>query len=298
MHQQKNFSLPGKRAPLHSLCDGELLRNTLTIRAREKEHTLLVLKNLQEIYHRRLYADLKCKSIRDYCVRILGYSVDEAQLRVDSMMLMKDVPGVAEQLANGELSLTIAARTKRFFRREKIKSMGKKREVLAKIKNLDTRSANQTLYSLSRTEPMAKESVTQISATKSQLSITIDNETLELLEQIKGRFAHKYGSLTYAQTIKLLAIKEMQPSNIRETKRKKQKSGSNRTAAARVSRQVKSKGHCENCGSTYALEIDHRKPWAKGGTSTPENLRLLCRSCNQRSAIKAFGKEKMGRYLT
>ncbi|NUM89448.1 MAG: HNH endonuclease, partial [Bdellovibrionales bacterium] len=49
--------------------------------------------------------------------------------------------------------------------------------------------------------------------------------------------------------------------------------------------------------SRYALEIDHRVPRAHGGTSTPENLRLLCRSCNQRAAIQAFGLRKMEPHL-
>ncbi|NUM88778.1 MAG: HNH endonuclease, partial [Bdellovibrionales bacterium] len=51
---------------------------------------------------------------------------------------------------------------------------------------------------------------------------------------------------------------------------------------------------CENCHSVYALEIDHRIPRALGGTNDAPNLRLLCRSCNQRAAIQVFGLRKMG----
>ena len=50
---------------------------------------------------------------------------------------------------------------------------------------------------------------------------------------------------------------------------------------------------CTNCGSTYALEIDHRIAKALGGPSTRENLRLLCRNCNQRAAIETYGIGKM-----
>jgi hypothetical protein len=46
---------------------------------------------------------------------------------------------------------------------------------------------------------------------------------------------------------------------------------------------------CSHCGSSYNLNIDHIHPVALGGTSSAENLRLLCFSCNQRQAIKAFG---------
>ena len=56
-------------------------------------------------------------------------------------------------------------------------------------------------------------------------------------------------------------------------------------------------GRCENCSSIYALEIDHRIPKALGGKNLRENLRLLCRQCNQRKAIEVFGLNKMERYL-
>ena len=38
--------------------------------------------------------------------------------------------------------------------------------------------------------------------------------------------------------------------------------------------------------------IDHRHPKGLGGSDHLENLRLLCRSCNQRAAIEIFGVEK------
>ena len=35
--------------------------------------------------------------------------------------------------------------------------------------------------------------------------------------------------------------------------------------------------------------FDHIKPWALGGETSEENLRLLCRNCNQRESIERFG---------
>ena len=50
-------------------------------------------------------------------------------------------------------------------------------------------------------------------------------------------------------------------------------------------------GH--RCCETRRLEIDHIIPRALGGTTTAENLRLLCRAHNQFEAERLFGKDHM-----
>lgn len=56
-------------------------------------------------------------------------------------------------------------------------------------------------------------------------------------------------------------------------------------------------GQCENCQSQYALELDHLRPISLGGTDDLDNLRMLCRSCNQRAAIEKLGLDHMQQYL-
>lgn len=43
---------------------------------------------------------------------------------------------------------------------------------------------------------------------------------------------------------------------------------------------------CVFCGSSENLEIDHIVPVSKGGDSEPENLQVLCRSCNRSKRTK------------
>jgi 5-methylcytosine-specific restriction endonuclease McrA len=50
------------------------------------------------------------------------------------------------------------------------------------------------------------------------------------------------------------------------------------------------------CNSTWNLEIDHIRPYAKGGGNTPNNLRLLCARHNRLMAERQFGKDHMERY--
>lgn len=41
-------------------------------------------------------------------------------------------------------------------------------------------------------------------------------------------------------------------------------------------------GKCVDCSSIEDLEFDHIIPFSKGGSSTTDNLRILCRSCNRK----------------
>lgn len=41
------------------------------------------------------------------------------------------------------------------------------------------------------------------------------------------------------------------------------------------------RNRCGYCGRRYGFEIDHIKPWSRGGLSALWNLMLLCQSCNQ-----------------
>ena len=68
-------------------------------------------------------------------------------------------------------------------------------------------------------------------------------------------------------------------------------------AALRHQVYMRDRGICRNCGSSHDVEVDHVVPLASGGASATENLRLLCRSCNQRHAIESFGGGVMWNYL-
>lgn len=39
---------------------------------------------------------------------------------------------------------------------------------------------------------------------------------------------------------------------------------------------------CVACDSTENLSLDHKHPFARGGSHSPRNLQVLCRSCNSR----------------
>jgi hypothetical protein len=75
--------------------------------------------------------------------------------------------------------------------------------------------------------------------------------------------------------------------------------GCKRLSKAQITRQIwqRDNKRCTNCGSAFAIQKDHRQAKALGGDDSIENLRLLCRSCNQRAAIEQLGLNFMDPYL-
>lgn len=57
-------------------------------------------------------------------------------------------------------------------------------------------------------------------------------------------------------------------------------------------------GQCAHCGRQTRLvpydcpdqaEIDHIRPWSRGGETTLDNLQLLCQTCNQAKSNRYVG---------
>jgi len=44
---------------------------------------------------------------------------------------------------------------------------------------------------------------------------------------------------------------------------------------------TRDKGKCKCCGSSLSLEYDHIIPYSCGGSSSTQNIQLLCQKCNR-----------------
>jgi hypothetical protein len=44
---------------------------------------------------------------------------------------------------------------------------------------------------------------------------------------------------------------------------------------------ARDEGKCVECGAMQDIEFDHMVPFSKGGATSVDNLRLLCRPCNR-----------------
>jgi hypothetical protein len=167
--------------------------------------------------------------------------------------------------------------------------------VLQKVAGQTTREAQKIVFSLADTPIRFKEKIKMIGADTFEVTFTTKEATIQNLENLKGMLAHSHPGISLEQLIhKLteLGLKAFQPIKPVVSPRPNSK--------AEIKRQIwqRDNDQCSNCGSVNAVEEDHRQPKAKGGLYTLDNMRLLCRSCNQRAAIKHYGTDKMAPHLS
>ena len=311
---------------LKNISDSELLSATRRLVQEERRLTLEILHHLREIDRRRLYAELKFSSLFDYCVKELGYAGGSAQRRIDSMRLLRELPEIEERIEAGTLNLSLISQACKFFRHEEVRSPEAKREVIEAITDKSCREAERELVSRAK-EPakLIPEKVRQISASHSELKLVVDQELLDQLEELKGLLGHQIPGASLTDLIRYSASLALKKHRVKPPKHPlptpavesptkpesaplaKSPERHPRKPTAEMRRQVwhRDGGRCtysnpqtgQRCGSTYALEPDHRVPYAQGGPTTVENLRLRCRAHNQYAAIQSFGHAKMAEFI-
>jgi len=300
---------------LKTLSDEMLMQKTDGLVKEERERLTNLLRHFREIERRRLYSDYKYGSLHKMLVGHYGYSDDEAYLRTSAMRLLKDVPEVEEKITNGELTLSHLGLAQTFFRKEaKIQqaeiSKDMKLEILSQISDQSLREAERFVLSQSSApEEHKPDKVRIISEEKMEYRFTADNSLETKISEVKGLLAHKYPSLSMAELLEVmceLTIETLKKEKAgvrlkpRDMKNTKEAISSEETKSyTQIQREVwqESQFKCSNCGSMYAMEKDHRQARAMGGSNEKKNLRILCRSCNQRAAIKTFGQAQMDQYL-
>jgi hypothetical protein len=279
------------RMNLKNISDEILLENTEALVQKEREVLGEVLWHLNEIDRRRLFSAFGYSSLFQYAVERLRYSEDQAYRRISAARLLQEVPEVECKIADGSLSLSNVSMVQTLFRRERTVHT-EKVEILTALENKSAREAKKIVQGYSSRVPEKAE---------------ISADVQEKIQRLKGLLAHSHPHLSTNELLHLLCdlgLKEWDPGK-KEFRVKqspwtsKVESKNPRFISAELKRKIwrRAGSQCEHCGSHYALEIDHCVPVPQGGGSTEENLRLLCRACNQRAAIEHFGIEKMQKYL-
>lgn len=283
----------------------------------EREILTLVLHHLREADRRRLFSKHGYKSLFEYAVKRLGYTEDEAYRRISAMRLLKELPQIEEKIESGALSLSNVAQAQNFFRQEakecRARTTQEKVALIEKIENCSKSKAQAVIQLEKRESTFQDLGLSQTAEYKFRADKKFGNK-LKRFADLKGLAEHQLFEL-FDQAIDI-ALEKIDPVKKAERAEKKNqklsvpdqkscvkkadpKQKPTRYISAAIKHQIylRDQGKCQNCGSEKFIEIDHIKPFALTGKNSIENLRLLCRSCNQRKAIEIYGAKKMMSYL-
>ncbi len=310
---------------LKHLTDDALLASTDRAVQDERSALSVVLHHLREVDRRRLYSKLKYKSLFDYAVKHQKYSEGGAARRISAMKTLKELPELAAKIDDGSLNLTNIGMARSFFAQEKKagtneapRTAAAKLAVFEKLENVSKVQALAILESETGLRMKAVESYRDLGDGTVEMKSIVTKEAHEIGERLKGLLAHSHPNMSNGELIEM-ALKALQEkvdplAKAKRVANKKEKAEVTTPASkqrvnspsktpgdvpAAVSNPVwiRDDGKCANCGSFSAIQEEHVVAVALGGESTVENVKLLCRSCNQRSAIEVYGVGKMDSFL-
>jgi 5-methylcytosine-specific restriction endonuclease McrA len=251
---------------LSHLTNQTLLLDTKSLSHRERHLTTQILWHLRERDKRRLYADLKYASLWDYVTRELGYSSGTAYRRISAARALEEMPELETKLNQGDLNLSDIATVLKEF---KDAPTDKKREVFKDIEN--------------KTPQETKAIIESHTGQKKKITIEVDEETMKLIQDLKALKPHEKDVLKPALEA---AIQQAKQQRFKQLKAPRLQMEVKSVRAIRRQVFARDQHRCKNCGSTHTLEIDHIQAKSLGGSNASENLRILCRSCNQRARIR------------
>ncbi len=141
------------------------------------------------------------------------------------MRLLKEMsPPEREQvqakIESGRLTLNHLAQVQSLARTERW-NLEAKREVLQSVEGKSVRQCERILASQMTSPVLPRETIRPVSATQSQVTLVLDEETLQLLERFKELTAHRNPLATNAGAIRLalqIAVERVNPA--REVKRR------------------------------------------------------------------------------
>jgi len=276
--------------------------------------------HLAEFEDRKLHLKQGYSSLFDYCVRKLGYSDGSAQRRILSARCIKENPSLKTEFLKGKVNLCTLSLAGRSLKADQIKAekiIGKSKkevEVLVckdspvskpkeRIKPLVTKSVTPELVG-DLFSPLV-ENKTVPNEERYELRFSVSKEIYEQFKTVQSRLSNSLGrDLSLERVFEKLTKSYLDSHLLADTKERDVSAAkeNSRYISRSLKREVfrRDKEQCcyispdgVRCNCKHYLEIDHIKPFALGGKSNLENLRLLCSQHNKYLAQRIFGEDRV-----
>lgn len=283
---------------IEQLSDQQLMKKTYLLVEKERQTLEQILEHLQEIQRRRLYADLGYSSLFKFLVKEFKYSEGAAVRRINALNLLQKVPEIKAMIASGELNLTVASQAQTFSKNMRVQET---KQVLEKVKGKTKDEATVELLRLSQSDTSVKpkqlvERKVRVTPEQTRVHLTISNKLVQKMEKLKSiKKLSTEECLEYAVEMALMQYEK----SLDKTRKSKGTTG--RAVPVAIKKQIfkRSLGVCEypGCNEHRALELEHIRPFSKGGGHEISNLKLYCKAHNQRAAIISFGQWHMDQFI-
>lgn len=295
---------------IETLTNEELTNRIDILRSKEREVVLKFLLYLGEFEKRRLYLGLGYASLYDFCTRKLGYSDGAAYRRIESARCLRLHPELAENFLKGEVSICTISTASRAIKEEKAEI----KDIIGKSKS-EVESLVAPLIPVSKPREVIKEiKVTPLVTSKDisifpppvevkdpvpesryEIKFSVDKETYEKIQSVKAKLSNKLGSNLSIESI----FNELLNDFVAEPKPKERTkiNDNSRYIPISVKREVLGRDNHQcsyvspdgvKCTAKHYLQFDHVRPFAIGGKSNSENIRLLCSAHNRARIAETF----------
>jgi hypothetical protein len=268
---------------LQKLSNEELALNLKNLISKEREILSEILEHILEIDRRKFFLKMAYSSLFDYLTKHLGYSAGSAQRRIDAARLMKEVPELSEKLESGSLNLSQVSLVQKAIRQKKVQ-ISNKREILKSLENRSFFESQTIVAKALDIEIKEQAKITNQKDESIRLEVTLTKSQWEKLQEMKSLLPN--GSGEWSELLEYLADKVI----MQKTKAKTTPKPSEKRINISMRKHIRNRDQCcqhkdkitgRICGTKLHLQIDHIKPIWAGGTSTIENLQLLCANHNR-----------------
>ncbi len=317
---------------LFSLTPHQLVTETRRLIAVRAANTADLLEHLAEIDSRRLFVEAAYSSMQAFCVGELHMSEDSADKWLQALRAIERCPALLDAIAEGRLHLSavnlIASRLTSDNAGELIALASRRScaEIRARLTERDRVStpapdllsqtvanprceadSNQVMSS-PRDHEVPAEPITSAPPPPAPrvLTFTVPAELAVAYREALALAPYDVAHDPARAFAHMLAAWRAKLEKRRCGAGARQPSRPTRTDGRHVPGHVRDQvwrrdgGQCtytsnagRRCERREQLELDHVTPIARGGASTPDNLRLRCRAHNQLEAERAFGRPFM-----
>ena len=288
--------------------------------ARERTAMVDFLLALVEFDRRRLYLELGYNSLWKFCLEGLHLGEGATNLRTRAVTLLQQFPSLVEPLRDGRLTLSTLCEIGKILTRDNLadiveraawKTREEAEEIVASVR--PKQAVSEGLFRAPLPKP-ASATVRPQPRTFEPISLTRWRYRALVSKATRGKLLaaqHLAASTVGMDWDAVLAamadafIEKVEKRLAKKTDRPQKKPRMPKddgTIPAEVRRQVwdRDGGCCSwvgpdghRCSERRYLHYDHIVPRARGGSSSVDNIRLLCSKHNQHHADQTLGRDFM-----